>query len=85
MNNNSKTNGQQVQGTGDVLEELPVPDLSQIETWLTRDLGAAIQVLTAIHNDAELRRQMSVWFQGRVINYKNRPKVDPAQTKIPGT
>jgi len=58
-----------------------VPDLVTIEKWLTRDLGTCITFLNALHSDADLRKQMAIFLQGRISNSVHRP--DPAQIKMP--
>lgn len=83
MNNNSQPTEAPTQGVEDSTV-LPQADTGQIEKWLTRDLGACITFLTAIHNDPDLRRQMAVWLAGRIENQKNKPKVDPRQESLFG-
>lgn len=83
--NNSKSNGKSAPGA-----ELPPPtpeevqEFSTIEKWVSRDLDACIAFLQAIKQDVDLKKQLALWFHGRVVNYKNRPVEDPNQVKIPG-
>lgn len=72
------TNGSQTQG---VAEPLETPDVKTIEKWIVRDLGSSITFLQSIQQDAELRKQMAIFLQGRIENYKNKP--DPAQINVP--
>lgn len=78
MVKNSNSNNDAVQGAG-VIEE---PNLANIEKWLTADIGRAITLLRAIQEDTELRRQMAVWFEGRINNAKH--KADPSKINQPG-
>lgn len=77
MNKNNSKNADSTQG----VEEAQIPDLPTIEKWMTRDLGTCITFLNALHQDADLRKQMAIFLQGRLTNHVNRP--DPAQIKMP--
>lgn len=81
MKNSSELNGKSAQGA-DVSEE-EVNDFATIEKWVSRDLDACIAFLNAIKQDSELRKTLALWFHGRVVNWKNRPKEDPNQVKMP--
>lgn len=71
-----------------VSEEVPgtesdvkgVPSLDTIERWITKDLGVCLTFLRALHEDVELRKQMAIFLQGRMINGVNRP--DPNQVPL---
>lgn len=77
----NQVNGQAQGAESDVLETSE----DQILKWLTRDLGACITFLRAIHDDVELRQMMATWFKGRIINAKNaRDNVDPRQLDVFG-
>lgn len=53
-----------------------------VERWLTRDIKACVALMTAIDQDADLRRMMARWMHGRVQNFKNKPVVDPNQESL---
>lgn len=78
--NGSEAQGADVQEDGDITAG--VPDVATVEKWLTKDLGTCITFLTALHNDAELRRQMAIFLQGRLSNFKEKP--DPKQGNLFG-
>lgn len=63
---------QEVPGTELDVEKV---DFEKIEKWLSRDVKACLAFLNAIDQDVDLRRQMAVWFHGRVKNFKNKPDV----------
>lgn len=58
------------------------PSLAQIEKWILRDVSTTIRFLQAIESDVDLRRQMAVWFEGRIQNSITAPKGDPAQSVL---
>lgn len=45
-----------------------VPTVDDVEKWLTKDLGACIAMLRAIHNDTNLRRLMATHLHGVHMN-----------------
>lgn len=53
------------------------PNLETIENWSLRDLNACIAFLTAIRDDTALRKQLAVWFHGKVVNHLNKPLEGP--------
>lgn len=75
----SQTNGIEVEAPGAETSS-KIPDLATIEKWIGRDVSIAITLLSAIQSDKELRQQMAVFLQGRMINAENRP--DPNQIKL---
>lgn len=81
MNKNQQTTATPTPGVEDA-KNLPTPDLHQIEEWLTRDLSIAVTLLTAIHNDKDLQRQMATWFLGKINNEKNKQVNDLSKTDL---
>lgn len=63
--------GSATQGVDQPTADLPPSfDLKQVEKWLTRDLGICIVLLSAIHNDPNLRRMMALHLHGLHENKK---------------
>lgn len=75
MDTKTMPNGKTAQGA-----ELPTADVNQVEKWLTRDIGVAITLLTAIHNDPNLRRLMATHLHG--LHENQKAKVDPRQSDL---
>lgn len=64
------------QGSDDIKNGLPKPNLETIEKWLTEDLTRAYNIIGAVLQDKGLRHQMAVWFTGKIENARNKPVSD---------
>lgn len=63
---------------GDVSEDLSV---DQVEKWLTDDLGRALSLLHALHNDKNALKLIAVHLHGLALNHKT--KGDPSEIHKP--
>lgn len=77
----SNVNGNVAEAPGVEASKVEIPSIETVEKWVTKDLGTCVTFLQAILNDADLRKQVSIFLHGRMTNNANR--ADPNQLKMP--
>jgi len=60
----------QSNGTSDLGSDVPPITVENVQKWLSRDLGACITMLHAVHNDMNLQRLMAEHLCGVYNNAK---------------
>jgi len=67
-----KTNNNVQSLDSQAIDELPPKKVAE---WLKKDIGVAVSLLRALHDDQDLLIQMATFLQGRYLNAKNQEKL----------